>query len=903
MNTTQTPLITAFFKSPPHMRGKEGEREEEDVRKTNSCSFGPVSGEEPLSGVPVAPIVSRASSMGHEAVVSDGESSWCGWGGVGEGDVCGGDGLGRSAVNLCGLLGSQVGSRTSRDHMTPFSAPIPCSNRILENGTVTNDPLSTVGSGMRQGTLAWDMSSGKLTLKPMTSQSSVSPPLASGTGAESVVSDGVEEPPVCSSPVTAADEHTVDSTRHTTSTALSATPGPGVVKTQDDGGGGGVPSEAGRGALNGNRRGGRRACKKVDYSAAVDTDPADGSGEDFTEHSRRRQQRNGCQSTCAHNTRKSSGRRRRRKRSGRNHSVDEREFMVRVKRCHLYRVPGSEPDTDVEVTHCVEPADCGNGVDLDDSVVVVAATSPPRQPLALVKSASLPSPCAGSTATSSSLSGAWAKIFSHPARQKATGCKPAGGGDVTTSNTVSCSAAVSVSASPARSPKRRRRSASCSPQRRAVPRSPRAHRSPRKGSPLHSPRKGGSAPASPLKDSFKARKLLTFPPPLAKRRKVECDCAPFSGLVHVRQENSTEPLWTLTLGQPIFSVRNSATSLPGAQTVFSLKSCVEVAPPEQSGQPSGHSPLLPIAPDQRDGVLKLLTDTHPHVRVRHIFQRYCRIKEGGDPKYQAFTAHQQQENRIERRHRKPLVCSIHVLNHKNRAVAVDVSAYAGKSGRRRSLRLTRKRRASLTSGSTPAELQARRKKRRMNTNSRSRAPDRLTEECAADDRERGERRESALVTDLWTEVYRPQSSSEVIGNKVGVQQMHGWLQTWKNKCSGIPNASDHASIKKIDRKGWRKKKRSDMNENQSRSSRENSPTPEWARREGGEDFLSLTHLRRRKRIVLGGCSSDSEEQEEGGCEGVEGEGVSSVLLLCGPEGSGKTAAVYACAAELGLKVD
>ena len=71
------------------------------------------------------------------------------------------------------------------------------------------------------------------------------------------------------------------------------------------------------------------------------------------------------------------------------------------------------------------------------------------------------------------------------------------------------------------------------------------------------------------------------------------------------------------------------------------------------------------------------------------------------------------------------------------------------------------------------------------------------------------------------------------------------------------------------------------------------------------DFISLRHLRRKRRLRVKKCfhgNRSSESDPSGGSEDEE-EGVPPrVVLLCGPHGSGKTAAVYACATELGFKV-
>lgn len=557
------------------------------------------------------------------------------------------------------------------------------------------------------------------------------------------------------------------------------------------------------------------------------------------------------------------------------------ELIVSVQRCCLVQVPGlqerggemelgsqvtidSGTCSDVEVTYSVDPSH-----NLDESCVIVAASSPPPPS---VKVPSLPSP----QPHSSSLTGPWAKIFSKPNRPRAVPRDPASD---PASDSERCSVPVSRIRSPVRSPKRQH-SASHSPRSRAGSRSPRTHHSPARSSSLRSPHKG--APASPLRAAVKARKL-TFHPPVAKKAKLESDCAPFAGLVHVRQDTSKESLWGLPPTKPIFTFRPiSPTILPAVPAGLSLKSCVELS----EERPSTWSPLLPIAPDERDNLLKTLSDAHPQERVHDIFQRYCRIRDGVNT-ILTTPLPSQQNYRVKQSHRNPLICSIHILNHLNRAVEVDVAAYMDKTDRRKSLRLRRKRSSSAT-GDCEMTTETR-KKGQVNSNKRSKV---LGEEVSNADKGRGEKEQ---LTDLWSEAYRPQSKDEMIGNKMKIQQLHDWLQRWRNKTSSRQNPSDEVS-KLVDKRRWRRK----LSDIQSRSSRENSPIPEWVHRED-DDFISLTHLRRRKRVVLRGHSSESEE-EEGCCEGVEGEGVSSVVVLCGPVGSGKTAAVYACAAELGFKV-
>ncbi|CAN0025222.1 unnamed protein product [Lampetra planeri] len=97
---------------------------------------------------------------------------------------------------------------------------------------------------------------------------------------------------------------------------------------------------------------------------------------------------------------------------------------------------------------------------------------------------------------------------------------------------------------------------------------------------------------------------------------------------------------------------------------------------------------------------------------------------------------------------------------------------------------------------------------------------------------------------LWTEKYQPRSKDDIIGNSAAVRKLHGWLKEWKSHAN---REAERAS-------------RREKTESQS---------------ESGDD------------------ESSSSEDEDSLCHG---------MLLTGPPGVGKTAAVYACAQELGFKV-
>uniref|UniRef100_F6VJS3 ATPase family AAA domain-containing protein 5 n=1 Tax=Ornithorhynchus anatinus TaxID=9258 RepID=F6VJS3_ORNAN len=100
---------------------------------------------------------------------------------------------------------------------------------------------------------------------------------------------------------------------------------------------------------------------------------------------------------------------------------------------------------------------------------------------------------------------------------------------------------------------------------------------------------------------------------------------------------------------------------------------------------------------------------------------------------------------------------------------------------------------------------------------------------------------------LWTEKYQPQNSSELIGNRLAIKKLHSWLKDWKKR----------AEFEEKNVKGKRDDKQQDLSDS--------------------IDFKG----------------DDSDEEESPLC---------NTVLITGPTGVGKTAAVYACAQELGFKV-
>ena len=568
--------------------------------------------------------------------------------------------------------------------------------------------------------------------------------------------------------------------------------------------------------------------------------------------------------------------------------IQRKELVVRIKKCFLCRVPNKDNSlhSKLESENVMIDSDCEEVVQhnlvhetrsdnvFDKSLEIISISSPPTHNLSPLNTNHHPHQ------VTTSLSTFWAKIFKQPHTKPSSLSS-------TADTTI-----VDLDSKSICSPKKncRRRSASCSPCRpisrsprhpisrsRPTSRSPRA--SPRRCSPLQSPRKGtSSAPSSPLKISLLPRKLAPYiTPSVAKRQRLEFDHAPFSNLVHVQQINNTDPLWTLTSAKPLFNFKtDSNLTLEHRLSESSLKSCLNLSPDEIN---IDHTPILtPVtSTSQQTAILNRLVE-NPLVRVKNIYQRYSQLKNRNST---------QSLLKSERgSYRKPLICSIHILNDVNKtSVEVDVRAY--NTRRKASLRLSRKR--GVASTDCPS-LQ----NDGVTANSKRRKT--ITSTSTSDDvRESG---------DMWTEVYRPQTGRDMIGNKVAIQRLLEWLKTWRTKCSQRQQpTSDQTYSVKTEKKRNRRTNSSELNGNKHHNMRERSPTPEWA--QGCEDFISLRHLkkrRQRKKVVLrdSSCSESEEEERDSHCD--DDDDISSVLLLCGDVGCGKTAAVHACATELGYKV-
>ncbi|KFP71219.1 ATPase family AAA domain-containing protein 5, partial [Acanthisitta chloris] len=113
---------------------------------------------------------------------------------------------------------------------------------------------------------------------------------------------------------------------------------------------------------------------------------------------------------------------------------------------------------------------------------------------------------------------------------------------------------------------------------------------------------------------------------------------------------------------------------------------------------------------------------------------------------------------------------------------------------------------------------------------------------------------------LWTEKYQPQDSSELVGNKKEIERLHSWLKEWK--------------------------KRADLEEKRNQKGEKEDKELEVL------SFLCNNSTDSSSSLDFRDSKSDLEEELN----------LCNTVLISGPPGVGKTAAVYACAQELGFKI-
>lgn len=132
---------------------------------------------------------------------------------------------------------------------------------------------------------------------------------------------------------------------------------------------------------------------------------------------------------------------------------------------------------------------------------------------------------------------------------------------------------------------------------------------------------------------------------------------------------------------------------------------------------------------------------------------------------------------------------------------------------------------------------------------------------------------------LWVDQHRPLRAQEVLGNETQAKQLRDWLN--RLRVSASDTTSDQSKTRIIRRKQKREKK---------------GALDGFVVDDEEEDQAWYDHFRRAaepQSELDVGYETEVNDQEAT---------LSNAILLTGPTGSGKTATVYACAAELGFEV-
>eukprot|EP01137_Pigoraptor_chileana_P034289 Opistho-2@26608 len=134
----------------------------------------------------------------------------------------------------------------------------------------------------------------------------------------------------------------------------------------------------------------------------------------------------------------------------------------------------------------------------------------------------------------------------------------------------------------------------------------------------------------------------------------------------------------------------------------------------------------------------------------------------------------------------------------------------------------------------------------------------------------------------WADRYKPRSGDDVLGNNETVRCISRWLASWKAQISPPPY-SDEASKPKANNK-----RRGNAGRGKKGKRRRVISSSDGDGENSDDAF----------------CSSGSDFESIGVVSGRDDDTTTALppLLLTGPPGSGKTAAVYACANELGFAV-
>ncbi|XP_019120578.2 ATPase family AAA domain-containing protein 5 isoform X1 [Larimichthys crocea] len=355
---------------------------------------------------------------------------------------------------------------------------------------------------------------------------------------------------------------------------------------------------------------------------------------------------------------------------------------------------------------------------------------------------------------------------------------------------------------------------------------------------------------SGLPESFRKQIAKTA----ATKEAYSLSCSSFQAVTHTKQPPNDCPLWSLLWPESALLCHLKdlwcQTSSPPPSVSGSL--CVKTEPARRAVCERGSSWRPEISESFRQLLMEEVGASNPPFPVQTFITRFLKRR----------TDHQQQ-------------CTASEPEAVTRVTSVPLSAGPVGGKRKRTddegemtVKVAKKQRANSSEEKTStAEPESTRRGGRTRRSQRSRQEEEANEKTkpsvkaapippeddsvvVIDDLLLGDDTEKKDVVKedvLWTDKYQPQHTSDIIGNTSAVRRLHSWLKEWKLRA---------------DREERKKQK--------DKKQEESSNDSDW---DCGEE--------------------ESHDGEDMLC---------NTVLITGPTGVGKTAAVYACAQELGFKV-
>ncbi|XP_060921476.1 ATPase family AAA domain-containing protein 5 isoform X2 [Labrus mixtus] len=348
---------------------------------------------------------------------------------------------------------------------------------------------------------------------------------------------------------------------------------------------------------------------------------------------------------------------------------------------------------------------------------------------------------------------------------------------------------------------------------------------------------------SGLPESFKKQIAKTA----ASKEAYSLSCSSFQPVIHIQQQLIDRPLWSLLWPEPS-SLRHLKelwyqTFSPLQPVCGAL--CVKTKPACRASFERGSGWRPEISEGARQLLVEEVRTSNPSFPVQMFLSRFLKRR----------TDHQQQSTASE-----------------PEAATKDPSSAGGKRKRadddgETTVKVAKKQRANSTEEKiSTSEPEPPKRGGRTRRGQRAKQEDGGTEKTkpsvkaapvppeddsvvVVDDvllvDDDAEKKDVVKEDVLWTDKYQPQHSSDIIGNPASVRRLHSWLKEWKLR-------TDREERKK------QKEKKQEESSNDSDCGEDDS--------QDGDDMLCNT------------------------------------MIITGPTGVGKTAAVYACAQELGFKV-